>query len=152
MGDYVSAADLFENVAERAKMTHPRQISRLLIEAGRARIFGGQVDAGMRLLTRGLQVLAGQERWADLHRMGTLVVDGLRQRDFTEQADEIQDWFNRTLGQQAASRPKENVQRAPLPPKCPYCIGHLDPREIEWVSEDTVECAFCGSLVRGREG
>jgi hypothetical protein len=150
--DYGNAADLYENVAERAKTTRPRQIPRLLIEAGRARIFGGQAEAGTRLLTRGLQILAGQERWADLHRMGALVVTGLREHDFPIQADEIQGWVNRILGQQAASRPKVTVQRAPLPEKCPYCGGIVDPREIEWVSEDTVECAFCGSLVRGREG
>jgi hypothetical protein len=152
LGDYVNAADLYENVAERAKMTRPRQIPRLLIEAGRARIFGGQAEPGIRLLTRGLQILAGQDRWTDLHRMGTLVVEGLRKREFPEQADEIQGWVNRTLGQQASSRPKATIQRAPLPEKCPYCAGIVDPREVEWVSEDTVECAFCGSLVRGREG
>jgi hypothetical protein len=152
LGDYAGAAELFENVAERAKMTRPRQVPRLLVQAGRARIMGGQLDAGMRLLTRGLQVLAGQERWEDLHRMGVLVVEGLRRQEFTTQADEIVDWINRTLGQQGTARLKPNIQRAPLPEKCPYCGGNVDPREVEWVSEDTIECAYCGSLVRGREG
>jgi hypothetical protein len=152
LGDFIGAAELFENVAERAKMTRPRQIPRLLIEAGRARIFGGQVEVGMHMLTRGLQVLAGQERWEDLHRMGLLVVEGLRKQNYPTQALEIQEWMNRTMGQQGTARPKPNVQRAPLPEKCPYCGGNVDPREVEWVSEDTVECAYCGSLVRGREG
>jgi hypothetical protein len=151
-GDYAGAADLFENVAERAKMTRPRQVPRLLIETGRVRILAGQVDAGVRQITRGLQVLAGQERWADMHRFGLLVIENLRMRDFPAQADTIQEWINRALGQQGAARLKPSPQRAPLPPKCPYCGGIVDPREVEWVSEDTVECAYCGSLVRGKEG
>lgn len=151
-GDYSGAAELFDIVAERAKMTRPRQVPRLLIEAGRARILAGQVDVGVRSIIRGLQVLAGQERWADLHRFGLLVIEGLRRNELMAQADEIQDWINRSLGHQAASRPKTSSSRVALPEKCPYCGGNIDPREIEWVSEDTVECTYCGSLVRGREG
>jgi hypothetical protein len=149
--DYLGAAQLYETVVERAKVNHPRHVPRLLIQAGRARILGGQVDQGFRLMKNGLQVLAGQERWEDLRRFGLLVVDGLQQAGLTQQATEVQEWLQQKIGYQGAVKPKVGM-RAPLPDKCPQCGGTVDPREVEWVSDDTVECAYCGSLVRGREG
>lgn len=151
LGDFLGAASLFEHVADRASLNRPRHVPRLLIEAGRARMLAGQTEEGMRLLKRGLQVLDGQERYSDLHRLGMAVVSGLRLHDLTTQADEIQEWIRQKIGEQAAGRPQGgSAYRAVLPEKCPSCGGTVDPREVDWVSSDTVECAYCGSLVRGK--
>jgi hypothetical protein len=152
IGDYAGAASLYEGAAERAKIARPRQVPRLLIEAGRARLLAGQIEDGLHLTERGLQVLVEQQRWADLHRLGSLVEGGLRLQGFIQQADELQRWIQQTLGQQSVSQPGSHVQRVSLPEKCPYCGGNLDPREVEWVSENTVECAYCASLIHSSEG
>lgn len=149
-GDYLGAGSLFELLATRASAQYPRFAPRYVIEAGRSRLLGGQVDEGLRIIKRGLQILDGQERWADLQRIATAIVHSLKMKGFTVQADQIQEWLSQRVGQQSHLKPAAKVGHVFLSDICPNCGGAIDPRECEWISGDTIECAFCGGLVRGR--
>jgi DNA-directed RNA polymerase subunit RPC12/RpoP len=38
---------------------------------------------------------------------------------------------------------------APLPSKCPYCGGTLNPSEVERTPGGGAVCMYCGSIVQG---
>ncbi len=150
MGDYSGAAERYEQLAMAAR---PRNAGHLFVEAGRARLLAGQVPAAMLLFRRGLDVLAAHGRWIAVHRQGERVIRLLRDHKQNPQADEIDAWLR---GQPAAAQAPAVSAPAPehpprLPLKCPACGGTLDPRDVEWVDAQTVECDYCGSLVRAEE-
>ncbi len=79
----------------------------------------------------------------------------MRARGYEQQANEIAAWLK---GQPApeldtapptAGTPAKRLPR--LPTRCPSCGAPVDPRDVEWVDEATVECDYCGSLIRAEE-
>ncbi len=157
-GEYAAAAVLYEPLAQNAR--RPRNAARLQVEAGRARLMAGQVAQAMPLFRQGLGLLAERGRWLTVHRLGREVVQDLRSRGHEQQANEIAAWLNGQPApeQETASFPGETppasvqAKRPPrLPTRCPACGAPVDPRDVEWVDEATVECDYCGSLIRAEE-
>jgi hypothetical protein len=154
-GDYAWAAAQFEQLANETR--RPRNAAYLYIEAGRAHLLGGKPQPAMRLFRRGLGLLAERGRYWTLNRLARRVIRELRERGETAGADEITAWLG---GQPGPEQDAEQPEAAPifsekkpprLPLKCPSCGGTVDPRDVEWVDEVTVECDYCGSLVRAEE-
>jgi hypothetical protein len=160
-GDYAGAAVLYEQLALSAR--RPRNAAHLLVEAGRAHLLAGQVGQAMPFFRRGLGLLAGRRRWRTVHRLGMRVIQDLRECGHSQQANEISSWLDGQPapeldqgepGQPLASQPAASAAPMPrprLPTKCPSCGGTVDPSDIEWVDEITVECDYCGSLIRAEE-
>jgi hypothetical protein len=157
-GEYVRAALLFEQLALSAR--RPRNAAHLFVQAGRAHLLAGKVGQAMLFFRRGLNLLAERRRWRSAHHLGQSVIQELRERGHTQQADELTAWLN---GQPApeldegepdvpiARQPVAPVRPPRLPTKCPSCGGAVDPRDVEWVDDSTVECDYCGSLIRAEE-
>lgn len=149
-GDFPAAAEAFEMLARGAEARmHPRA-PHLYLQAGRARILAGQVEAGMADLKRGLALFAAAQRWPELHHAGWRAVAELGARGLQPQADEIAAYLKQTLPPlpDADLTPVSPSRKAVLPTHCPSCGGPLRPDEAEWLDEVTAECPFCGSPVR----
>jgi hypothetical protein len=157
-GDYLAAADRYEDLAARGERRHPRRAAQVLVQAGWSRLLGGQDQAGISLIQRGLKVLVDARRHLTLRRLGNSTVNKLRDSGYPRYADQIEDWLIGTpveetglLEDEGAQPVREPAKPPHLPAKCPSCGGSVDPREVEWVDGRSVECAYCGSLIPAEE-
>lgn len=151
-GDYAAAAEIFERLAARAPIRGGRHIPILYLEAGRARILGGQVSEGLAHLKSGLDLLAERGRWARFQRAGQGALAELRQRGLRPETADPQAFLEGGLpaGFNLAMAPGLR-QRPLLPTHCPSCGGPVEPDTVEWMDDATAECDYCGGPIRARE-
>jgi hypothetical protein len=147
-GQYTESAALFERLATLAALRGGPRAPRFYLQAGRAWLHAGQMERGMLLLGEGRRVALAtgnfQILMAVLPRL-RVELEGLGMR---QAAQLVETWLpglppiTPTVASQSTKPPR-------LPLKCPSCGGPILPDEVQWVSEDTAECAFCGSPLRG---
>jgi hypothetical protein len=150
-GRFQEAGDIFENMAanlEGRKM--PRRAAHLYIQAGHCRLKSGKNEAGLKLVHKGLQMLADYQAWPGLLRAGQRVTDELQHLGMPAQAAEIQAWLSKTLPPQVSQPAPAAVTAGlkKLPPKCPYCGAGLRSDTVDWIDPATAECPYCGSPVQ----
>jgi hypothetical protein len=152
-GQYLPAADLYDRLAEAALSREPSRAPQLFLQAGRARIFGGQAESGMRQIWRGLELLNSQQRYTDIHRVGWRIIYFLENNGLEKQTGEVQTWLTGLQHPERidnwGEKPIASVSKVRLPLSCPSCGGVVDPSEVEWVDDTTVVCGYCGSMLRG---
>ena len=152
-GHHDEAANIFENLARAA---HDRGLTRhapnLFLQAARANILAGRLEAGKSLIFEGLEIFSQAQRWPALARSGQRIVDELNQLGQGNIAAEVESWLAKTLPEPLDSytQPPQKSAR-PLPLKCPFCGGVLRPGEVEMLDQFTGECPYCGSAVREDE-
>ena len=150
-GEYGRAGELFERIAQTTEARGGPRAPLFHLQAGRARVLAGQVSLGMPSLRRGLEILAERRQLNRLHQAGHRVISDLRENNLENEAAEIESLI-KTL---APSLPSFDEPHAPppkkpeLPTHCPSCGAAVRPDEVEWLGENTAECAYCGSRLRG---
>jgi hypothetical protein len=79
-----------------------------------------------------------------------------REHGFTRQFSALAAWLNGqpVAEQNLAEAPRQTTLSHPprLPAICPFCVGSVNPRDVECGDAVTVECDFCRSLLRAVEG
>jgi hypothetical protein len=154
-GNYRQAAEVFERLAAGAVERQGPRAPYLFLQAGRARYMAQEASTGAILIRRGLSLFAEQGRLKELKRAGTNVVRGLRDQQHLEDAKEFRTWLEMSFPGcevEATDRLPGAVirpYRPTLPLKCPSCGAPVNPLEIEWVTEETAECIYCGNMLRG---
>lgn len=150
-GNYVEAAELFEQLAHGAQARGFPRAPQLFLQAAKARLAAGQVQPAMGLTRQGLGLLAQAYRWSELSSAGSRVVAALNSQGHTTEGEEIAKWLEQILqshgGLQQIS-PTELTKKPHLPVSCPHCGGAIRPGEVNWVDDITAECEFCGNMVR----
>jgi hypothetical protein len=103
---------------------------------------------GMPSLKRAFELLVGQRRPLRLHRVARRVISELEERGLETEAAEVESW----LPSASPSEPSMDTseKRPVLPTHCPSCGAAVRPDEIEWLEDNTAECAYCGSPVRAQ--
>jgi hypothetical protein len=148
-GNYQGAAEQFEAIARIAESRGGPRVPQLHLQAGRARLLAGQNETGLAHVKHGLSLLAQRGDWPHLHRAGNRALAELNQRGLTAEAEEISDFLKANLpGDFVPPRNITPAKKPVLPTHCPSCGGALRPDEVDWLDEDTAECAYCGSPVR----
>ncbi|RME06812.1 MAG: hypothetical protein D6803_05540 [Anaerolineae bacterium] len=152
-GEYANAADLFVMLAQGAQdLGRTPQAARLFLQGGKACLLAGQRQRGRDLLHRGLDLLAQAGMWAKVHQAGERIVTELEGWGETEMADEFRQYLEKNLPESAEvyrQRAKQQPARPSLPLHCPSCGGPVRPDEVEWLDDNTAECPYCGSGLRG---
>ena len=148
-GDYSGAAIAFQELAQGAEDRFPRRAPFLFMEAGRAAILNGQTKDGITTLRRGLTILASQGRIHRMRVMGQRVIEELHARGLNTEAEEIAGVLSGSLPKEIPTETFTTTKRPILPTHCPSCGAALKPDEVEWIDDNTVECDYCGSPVRG---
>ena len=147
--DYVGASEAFEKLAQGAEARGGPRAPFFYLQAGRARIFAGQIPAGMAHLQYGLNLFATRGQLGKVFNQGNHIVAELNQRGLTKEAGQIADHMKSLLPAFNAAGASTSAKKAALPTHCPGCGAPVRPDEVDWLDDVTAECAFCGSPVRG---
>ena len=148
-GEYGRAAELFERIAEGADARGGPRAPLFHLQAGRSRIFAGQIKLGMPSLKRGLELLAERKQFPRLHDAGQRVIAELNERGLNSEVTDIEILLKTHLPSNPALETQATSTKKPiLPTHCPSCGAAMKPDEVEWLDEITAECGYCGSPVR----
>jgi len=147
-GEYTDAENAFKELAQGAEERFPQRAPFLYIEAGRAAVLSGQVQAGVAHLRRGLTLFASQGRIHRMRAVGQRVVDELKARNLHTEAQEISLLIQGNQPKEIQAPPPVNSKRPILPTHCPSCGAGVRSEDIEWMDEVTAECDYCGSPIR----
>ena len=146
------AGNIFEQFANSKLASHEKQAPQFYVQAGRARLMSGEVPAGMALLKVGLAALTRSGNLAMVALIAQRIIAELIQNGHPSEAEQIQSMLGGFL-------PPESIPATPvpeaedeevrlLPTNCPSCGGPMLPKEVEWLDENTAECAYCGNGIR----
>jgi hypothetical protein len=148
-GDYAEAAARFEAIAGAAESREGPRAPQFYFQAGRAYLLDGQTEAGLSRLEHGLDLLAGSGEVERLHRAGRRILSELEERGMVSEAGRITAWLSSNLPEGLNKSEVRPARRIALPTHCPSCGAGVRSDEVDWLDESTVECAYCGSPVRG---
>lgn len=151
--NYKEAAPIFDQLAENTLAKGMiRRAPFLFHKASRAYFLSGQINAGKEMLYKGLNLLLEGQRWQVLQSMIYRSVHELEQMKLVEIAQEVRDWqsvaFQKSTTTPSPTSDENPKMQSKLPPKCPYCGATVSPNEFEWIDPNTIECAYCGSIIR----
>jgi hypothetical protein len=149
-GNYVAAAEAFEELARRGEAMKHAKTGQMYLQAGRARLMAGQPEVGFAHLKHGLEYMARMGQHGQLFHAGNRAVAELNERGLTAQAQELATWLKTALPAAPAGvgAPAVPAAKPVLPTHCPGCGGPVRADDVEWLDDVTAECNWCGSPVR----
>jgi hypothetical protein len=150
-GSYMEAALIFERLAQGAQARgFLGRAPFLYLQAGRARLAMGQVDAGMVWFRQSFDLFVDTGRFLMLHRIGGRIVDELILQGNHQAAQEVNQWLTHALEKHPdviINHPEGDIHRPSLPVKCPQCGASVRPDEVDWIDSNIPSCAYCGSIL-----
>ena len=148
IGDYLTAARGYETLLSDSREKKRPQVAFFYIQAGRARLFMGQLSTAIVYFKRGLVLLSENHRYVQLYRVGQHISEELNLRGLRKESAEIKALIGSNIPA-AAELPTEHIGqvRPRLPLNCPTCGGALNLDVVEWLDHDSVECPLCASSV-----
>jgi hypothetical protein len=149
-GEYASAAAEFRDLAERGQAAGIPRSTQVYVLAGRAYIFAGCPQEGMRDLKRGIEAATRFGQLPRLAGAAPRLASEMREHGFGKEADDFVASLEAAL-KHPLTAPAPARQTPHMPPKCPYCGGTIHPGEVEWVDERSIACDYCGSVVKAVE-
>ena len=150
-GSNMDAALIFERLAQGAQAGgFLGRAPFLFIQAGRARLAIGQVDAGMVWFRQGFDLFVDTGRFMILHRLGGRIVEELTILGYPQAAQEVNHWLTHALVKHPEvkiNHPEGDIHRPSLPVKCSQCGASVRPDEVDWIDSNIPSCAYCGSIL-----
>ena len=151
-GRFAEAAGQFERLGEGARAQKMRVAPRLFVQAARANWHAGDFPHGMQLLHTGLDILMTAGAFDIARRIAQTVIGELEELKRSEEAGEIKEFLEKipaaAEGKAVAGKAPAKGARPVLPTHCNQCGAVVRPDEVEWMDEQTAECAYCGSPIR----
>ena len=152
-GKYIEAAMLYEKLALGAQDRNLPRTPILYLQASKAFLIAEKGDEGMRMLMQGLELFVDQKRWRELLQFGKRSVNVLNELGYSQEAEEIEAWLEERLPEEDKKKAKstddqQQKERTLFPVTCPSCGARVHPDEVRVIDESTVECSFCGNLIR----
>lgn len=146
--DYIQAAELFERLARNASRHGLRHTPQLYLQAGRARILAGSIDAGMKNLHEAMVQFSTSGQTGRMPHVTLRVIQELRSQGLMNEAEALEAQARELLSVEHISmEPHAEDPGESLPSKCPYCGAIVHPKEVEWIDSRHAVCSFCGSVV-----
>jgi hypothetical protein len=149
-GQYVEAAEIFEQFAKGAQARNGPRAPWFFLQAGQARLLAGQVPAGIAHIQQGLGFFSQRGQFQRLYHAGMRFETELKVRNLATESQQIEDYLKATLPSGFVPAPGASLGKPKpvLPTACPGCGAPLRSDEVEWADELTAECPYCGSTVR----
>jgi hypothetical protein len=147
----LAEAHRFSRLAVRAERRGLPIAAQLMVQAGRAFVADGQMDAAEMSFARAFQLMQAESD-PRLGPVSRQVLADLRRDGHDVMADSLESTLSPGLGvpRTAAGLPT-GVQAPRLPAKCPYCGGSVHAEQVDRTDPDRPGCAYCGSPLLGDE-
>jgi hypothetical protein len=144
------AAPLFANLAHEMEIApHPRRAANLHAQAAHAFAGSGNESNALAQAKSALSLFIQYQMTERTSRFYTNITRKLSQRGMVNAALTLQKDFAGLAG--PIPNNLSSAQRQPqgnLPPACTQCGAPLRSDEIDWVDDRTVECGYCGALIK----
>ena len=143
------AAQLFSQVADEMEATnHPRRAANLHAQAAHAYADSHNPQAALAQARLALNLFIQNKM---VQR--TPVFYANISRKFTNQgmpkaAAALEQEFGARVGPMPAQMPRAAGKHGSLPTNCSKCGAPIHADEVTWVDARTIECNYCGSLIR----
>jgi hypothetical protein len=154
-GKYIDAAALYEKMAVGAYDRNLPRAPMLFMQSGKALLIAGKVQRGMSITQRGLGILADQSRLRELYQFGRRSINILNELGYEKEAQGMEEWLKTRLPEKEEAAIKAAHESSPtdkpnFPITCPACGARVHPDEVRVIDGSTVECSFCGSIMRSK--
>ena len=147
-GRYIDAGVIFENIARMAASHNGPRAPRFYLQAGRSFLYGGNIEHGMALLENSRNLFIQYGRTEVIPLIILNLQAELQQMGLLEQSKQVAQWaVGLPIPRQSPGSAVNKHSLLPL--KCPSCGGPVIPLDTIWLDDNTAECVYCGSLIRG---
>ncbi len=150
-GNAAGAAPLFAEVAHELDAPRPRRAANLHARAAHAYADAGRPQLALEQARAALNLFIQYQMADRTPVFYANITRKFNNKGMTGAATAIQNEFGGKVGSlpvpsQAPARPA--AKRGVLPTNCPKCGGPIHSDSISWVDNQTVECEYCGALIR----
>ena len=151
-GNYLQAAEIYEELGNKALELGIPQSPRLFIQAGISLTKVNQSKRALELIEKGLSLLIDRQKWGRLKQVSDSVIQRLGNSGLKSEAQNLKKWLDETIPIGITELPiwREsgiyNLNQKTLPGYCPHCGGPVKLEDLEW-SGSIVKCEYCGNLL-----
>jgi uncharacterized Zn-finger protein len=151
-GNPAGAAPLFAEVARELDTPHPRRAANLHARAAHAYADANRPQLALEQARAALNLFIQYQMIARTPVFYANITRKLTNKGMTGAAAAIQNEFGGKVGslpaqsQQGSGHPL--IRRGVLPTNCPKCGGPIHGDNVSWVDNQTIECEYCGTLIR----
>ena len=145
-GRDAEAAPIFSQLAQEAEK-HQKLGQAVRLHARAAECYG-QTGNKTALMHHSRRALSLAQSSGDSQRATNLlqrVSQAMRDHGFQSEADMLQREFG---GLMAPAGTPPIVASKRLPPTCPQCAAPVRSDEVDWIDDDSAECAYCGGVIQ----
>ena len=151
-GQCAEAAGIFEQLADRAESGDmPIRAAQLSLQAARAHLGAGDVEATVARAKRALRLLAQGGRPDHIPAVLDRITEALRDKGYNAEADQVEQVLEEiglSLEEARRQTPRVPERRGTLPAGCGGCGAPLVPDDVEWHDAQTAQCPYCGTIAK----
>jgi hypothetical protein len=152
-GQPLEAAPLFAAAAQAIPAGHhPRRAANLYARAAYAFADGGDADHALANAKTALALYMQTKMLVRAAAFYSTITGKLAARGMHAAVEELQKEFGpRVTTLPTTPRPLPPLRRGLLPTNCPTCGAPVHTEDATWVDENTIECEYCGALIRNEQ-
>jgi hypothetical protein len=144
------AGPLFAEVADAMQQSnHPRRAANLYARAAHAFADGNNEQAALGYAKTALALFTQFKMVRRTPVFFTNITRKMTAKGMKAAANVLQrEYGTQIAAQPAAPRQENRRHRGLLPTSCPKCGAAVHGDDVDWVDDNTVECEYCGTLIR----
>lgn len=146
---YSQAGMIFEELGVAAIGRGVPRAPQFCLLAGRAQLLAGELTLGTNLLIKGIRLMPKMGQADRLPIVSRRILSELRELSMDQEYRMFESESSRLLSELDLKIAHNNrvESHGRLPSKCPYCSGTIHPDEVDWISNYSVTCDYCDSVV-----
>lgn len=147
--NFSQAGLIFEELGIAAISRGIPRAPQLFLQAGQAQLLAGEPIRGTDLLIKGIRLMPKMGQAGRLPIVIRRILSELREFSMDQEYQTFESKSSRLLSElNLKNDPNDRLESQDrLPSKCPYCGGTVHPDEVDWISNHSATCAYCGSVV-----
>ena len=144
------AAPIFARLAQEMEDSqHPRRAANLHAQAAHAYADSQNGSSALTQARAALSLFIQYKMVNRAPQFYTNITKKMTQRGMTKEVDLLNHEFDKRVGELPAQVSQGRVGvHTTLPTACTQCGAPLRRDEVEWVDDQTVECGYCGALIK----
>jgi hypothetical protein len=149
-GQPAQAAEVFSRIAQELEASHqPRRAANLHAQAAYAFIDAKDVASAQAQSITALGLFLEHHMLIRARQFYNNIRRNFQSQGMAEAAEALQEAYTpqiESLPEQPNTPSKPSLGR--LPVACTQCGGPIRPNEADWIDGQTIQCVYCGALIR----